>query len=124
MFTSEEPTRFALSCSGSRAMAGACALGCMCFEDGSLLDRRGTELAAGGGFSAGLAGGNHPYCHQMMIMPLPSCWCCLPAGVLDADYLDSRRDENGTSYLAASTAGGVWVTVANSPTEQRTRHAG
>lgn len=24
MFTSEEPTRFALSCSGSRAMAGAC----------------------------------------------------------------------------------------------------
>ncbi|EFN51633.1 hypothetical protein CHLNCDRAFT_140072 [Chlorella variabilis] len=48
MFTSEEPTRFALSCSGSRAMAG----------------------------------------------------------VLDAGYLDSRRDENGTSYLAAATAAG------------------
>lgn len=48
MFTSEEPTRFGLSCSGSRAMAG----------------------------------------------------------VLDAEYLDSRRDENGTSYLAAATAAG------------------
>ncbi|KAI3424303.1 hypothetical protein D9Q98_009857 [Chlorella vulgaris] len=48
MFTSEEPTRFGLSCSGSRAMAG----------------------------------------------------------VLDAEYLDSRRDENGTSYLEAAAAAG------------------
>ncbi|KAL4419542.1 hypothetical protein ABPG77_006873 [Micractinium sp. CCAP 211/92] len=48
MFTSEEPTRFGLSCSGSRAMAG----------------------------------------------------------LLDAAYLDSRRDENGTSYLEAARAAG------------------
>lgn len=47
-FTSEEPTRFGLSCSGSRAMAG----------------------------------------------------------VLDGAFLDSKRDENGTSYLDAARAAG------------------
>jgi hypothetical protein len=57
MFTSEEPTRFALSCSGSRAMAGAGALQCL-FIGGGFLDRWGAEVDAGRGFAAGPAGGN------------------------------------------------------------------
>jgi hypothetical protein len=33
------------------------------------------------------------------------------AGVLDAAYLDSRRDENGTSYLEAARAGELFISL-------------
>lgn len=94
MFTSEEPTRFGLSCSGSRAMAGA-------------PGRRG---GARGGATlrpcSSCPSSKPRLASHLMCSPGLPFLLVPPTGVLDAAYLDSLRDENGTTYLAAATAAG------------------
>jgi hypothetical protein len=114
MFNSEEPTRFGLSCSGSRAMAGgwlggwegAAWGGCYSAAGGSgaaaAAPRQvggwvgpgvGATALKGGPGAAPANKGQHMY-------------LAIAAGVLEAEYLDSRRDENGTSFLAAAQGAG------------------
>ena len=127
MFTSEEPTRFGLSCSGSRAMAGAPPpAGRPAGWLGHADPRRPAGWLAGAPRCRGAGGGaGHGGARQLGRQPAASTTAAAlstapprrPAGLLDPAYLDSLRDENGTSYLAAAKKGAVpYCPASHSPT--------